>query len=66
MRRLARRLYFWVLVGIVTGCVLGIVGARDGGQAEAAQRRLHQPGEDADRPDRLPDGGPRRLPVPAT
>ena len=25
MRGLARRLYFWVLVGIVTGCVLGIV-----------------------------------------
>ena len=24
MRELARRLYFWVLVGIVTGCVLGI------------------------------------------
>ena len=24
MRGLARRLYFWVLVGIVTGCVLGI------------------------------------------
>ena len=25
MRGFARRLYFWVLVGIVTGCVLGIV-----------------------------------------
>ena len=24
MRGLPRRLYFWVLVGIVTGCVLGI------------------------------------------
>ena len=58
MRGLARRLYFWVLVGIVTGCVLGIAAPATAVTLKPLSDGFINLVKMLIGPDRLPDGGP--------